>query len=426
VTPQPSELVVRATALYLPITAIIAVCLYRRPNRRQVAGAVLGSAWNLVALLVVNAIAQRVGWWSFPPTTATMLGLPTDLWLGWVLLWGALPALAGGDRMVWVVVALVAADLLLMPLGEPVVRLGSTWLVGELVAVAAALVPGMILARLTIHSAAVRTRAVMQFVTFTGLIFFVLPSVILTVTGEDWSALLGRPRWHFVIAATAIAPAAAMALQALREFAVVGGGTPVPLDPPTRLVTTGPYAYVSNPMQVGGTLLLGCWGVLLDSPAVIAAAAMAAVFSMGVAANSEQHDLSQRFGDAWQHYCSNVRPWIPRWRPHVTEPGVVFVGTTCEPCSEVGQFLAHRSAIQLTIVAAEGAEASLTRVTYRSAAVGTEDGLAALGRSLEHSNLGWAVASWIVRLPLVLPVLQLVTDAVGGGPRRLAQQPVTH
>jgi hypothetical protein len=212
-------------------------------------------------------------------------------------------------------------------------------------------------------------------------------------------------------------------LQALREFAVVGGGTPVPLDPPRRLVVTGPYAYVSNPMQVGGTLILGAWGVLLDSLAVIAAAAMAAVFSLGIAAWNETRELTRRFGDDWLSYRHNVRPWIPRWRPHVSEPAEVYVGTTCEPCSEVGRFLARRKGTGLAILAAEDCDTALTRITYRAAAVGSERGLAALGHSLEHSNLGWAMVSWIVRLPLIEPVLQMVADAVGAGPRRLAQEP---
>lgn len=36
-----------------------------------------------------------------------------------------------------------------------------------------------------------------------------------------------------------------------------GGGTPVPCDPPKRLVSTGPYAYIGNPMQTAMALILG-------------------------------------------------------------------------------------------------------------------------------------------------------------------------
>jgi protein-S-isoprenylcysteine O-methyltransferase Ste14 len=42
-------------------------------------------------------------------------------------------------------------------------------------------------------------------------------------------------------------------------------GTPVPLNPPPQLVTTGPYAYVRNPMLSGVFALLFGIGVLLGS-----------------------------------------------------------------------------------------------------------------------------------------------------------------
>jgi hypothetical protein len=67
----------------------------------------------------------------------------------------------------------------------------------------------------------------------------------------------------------------------------------------------------------------------------------------------------------------------------------------------------------------------MTRITYRMDGLGTETGLAALGRSVEHVNLAWAIGSWIVRLPLIRPLLQLVADAVGAGPRRLSREPAT-
>ena len=39
------------------------------------------------------------------------------------------------------------------------------------------------------------------------------------------------------------------------EFARKGEGTPIPLDEPQFLVTSGPYLFISNPMQVSGILL---------------------------------------------------------------------------------------------------------------------------------------------------------------------------
>ena len=46
-------------------------------------------------------------------------------------------------------------------------------------------------------------------------------------------------------------------------------GTPVPFNPPPRLVTTGPYAYVRNPMLSGIFALLFGLGVFFGSASLI-------------------------------------------------------------------------------------------------------------------------------------------------------------
>ena len=415
----PSELVVRAVALYLPVLLGVALVVHRHPcDRRRCAAVLLATAWNVPSLLALNVIAVDNGWWTFAVSGATVAGVPADLWIGWAVLWGAVPLLATVDRLVVAAAVLVAADLVLMPLGQPVVTLHDTWLVGESLAVVTCLVPGLLLGRWTARDERLRGRATLQVAASTGLLLYVLPSLVFVVTGENWGVLLARPRWHFVVAGLALAPAAAMALQAVREF-VSGGGTPVPLDPPARLVTTGPYTYVANPMQLGATVVLAGWGVLLASPAVVVAAAGAAIFSAGLAAWSEDLELADRFGDGWSAYRSRVRVWLPRWRPASAAdgPATVYVARTCEPCAEVGGFLERRPTVGLDVAAAEQSATPLRRITYVGADGRRESGISAVGRSLEHVNLAWATASWIARLPVVLPFLQLVTDAVGGGPR---------
>ena len=415
---EPSELVVRALCLYVPILLVIALALHVRPGRRRVTGALLATAWNLAGLLVVNVLAVRMGWWSFGTTAAGVAGVPADLWVGWALLWGAVPILAT-RRLVICGVGLVVADLVLMPLADPVVALKPTWLIGEAAAVATCLLPGMLLGRWTADEERLASRVVLQLVAFTGLLFFVLPSLVFTVTGDGWEPLLSRPRWHFVLAGIAVAPVGAMAVQAVREFAS-NGGTPVPLDPPTALVTTGPYAYVANPMQLSATILLVAWGLLLGSAAVVAAAAMSAAFSAGLAAWNEDGDLAARFGDDWHRYRNQVRLWLPRWRPAVSDPAVVYVAATCEPCSEVGRFLERRRPTGLTLARAEECPFPLERISYGQGSR-RADGLAAIGRSLEHVNLAWAAVSWVARLPVLEQVLQLINDAVGFGPRPVSR-----
>jgi protein-S-isoprenylcysteine O-methyltransferase Ste14 len=417
-----TELLVRAVALYLPVTAVVALALYVRPDRRRVAAALLATAWNLPALLAVNVVAVHVGWWRFASAGAGVAGVPIELWLGWALLWGAVPLLATVGRLLPLALALVAADLVVMPLAEPVLVLDGSWLVGEAVAVVVCLVPGLLLGRWTATDRRLGPRVALQVVAFTALTFYLLPSLVFTVTGEGWGHLLDRPRWQFVAAAVVLAPVGAMALQAVLEFAA-HGGTPVPLDPPKVLVSTGPYAYVANPMQLAASVLLAAWSVLVSSPAVLAAAVMAVVFSAGLAAWNEDQELSARFGEGWHGYRRRVRTWLPHWRPVHVEPATVYVAGTCDPCREVGGFLADRPSVGLDVRPAEQCAVALQRVTYERDGR-RADGVAAIGRSLEHVNLAWAVGSWIGRLPVVRPFLQLITDAVGGEPRAIPQPAV--
>src|SRR5438132_3030131 len=62
-----------------------------------------------------------------------------------------------------------------------------------------------------------------------------------------------RPLGWIVVAA-----GAAVALPCIWQFAWRGLGTPAPFDPPRRLVVSGPYRWVRNPMYIGmGVALIG-------------------------------------------------------------------------------------------------------------------------------------------------------------------------
>jgi protein-S-isoprenylcysteine O-methyltransferase Ste14 len=427
--PDLPEAAIRVAALYVPITVVAALAIHRRPDRRRVAGALLATVWNVAFLLVVNIVAVRQGWWTFSSDGPDVSGVPVDMWLGWALLWGAVPVLAIAGRHGSKVVAaavplgLVVADLALMPAAEPVVRLTSTWLIGEAVAVATCLVPGLLLGRWTAEDRRLPERAALQVGAFTATTFFVVPAMVFAAAGQDdgWSTLLDHARWQILAAALLASPVAAMALQAVAEF-VAHGGTPVPLDPPKRLVTSGPYAYVANPMQLAGVVLFLGWGVLLGSPLLVGSATAVAAFCVGLAGWSEDRELDERFGDNWHHYRRSVRLWLPRWRPAGAEPAVVHVAERCDPCAEIGRFLRGRTTAGLEVRPAELCPVPLGRVTYERGDR-RDSGIAAIARSLEHANLAWAAASWIARLPGVAQLLQLISDAVIGTPGATTAEP---
>lgn len=416
-------LLVRAASVYLAVmpTAVVWVC--RKPDQRAWGGALLAAMWNLPVLLAVNLIAERAGLWHFDARGGLLLGMPVDLWLAWAWLWGAVPALAGPSIPLAAIVAIaLAVDLVAMPAAAPVLRLGPGWLFGEAAGLLIALVPGQLLARWTMREVHLPWRALLQIGAFTGLILFLLPSVIITGSGSAWQNPFLRPAWQISLIIQLLALPALLGLTAVQEFVTRGGGTPVPFDPPRRLVMSGAYAYVRNPMQLSAVVLMALLGLVLWNPWVAAAGVMAHVYSSGLAGWDEDADLRDRFGGAWTAYRRGVRAWMPRWRPWTPDgqpPARLFVAASCGMCSDVGRWFARRDARALVIVAAEAHPSrTLTRITYESAdGTYAASGIQAIGRALEHISLGWLPVGTILRIPLLSPVIQLLVDASGGEPR---------
>src|SRR5260370_24315790 len=117
----------------------------------------------------------------------------------------------------------------------------------------------------------------------------------------------GATGWLLIAAGIALSFACA-----LGGFALRGKGTPLPLDPPKRLVVEGPYRVVRNPMY---------WSVasvIVGEAAVFHSAALgelAVVFFVAVilfVLFIEEPALKQKFGAEYEEYCRRVPRWLPR------------------------------------------------------------------------------------------------------------------
>jgi len=95
-------------------------------------------------------------------------------------------------------------------------------------------------------------------------------------------------------------------------FAVRGRGTPLPLDPPKKLVIEGPYRIVRNPMYWAvGSVVLG-EAAIFHSVALVQ---LAVVFAVGVIVFVllfEEPELRRKFGAEYEEYCRRVPRWLPR------------------------------------------------------------------------------------------------------------------
>jgi protein-S-isoprenylcysteine O-methyltransferase Ste14 len=101
---------------------------------------------------------------------------------------------------------------------------------------------------------------------------------------------------------------------ALWGFALRGRGTPLPLDPPKKLVVVGPYRIVRNPMYWSVAFVMLGEAAVFHSMALVD---LAAVFFVSVnlfVLFVEEPGLKAKFGAEYEQYCLQVPRWLPRIR----------------------------------------------------------------------------------------------------------------
>lgn len=376
----------------------------------RVPAAFLAGLW---VWLVVHAVEATTDWWTFAQAPVSLLDVPLEVSLGWALLWGVLPVLAGGPTWLWLA-GLAWVDLVAMSHAGPLVRLTDGWLLGEGLLLAVGLAPALWLGRATVARRRLPARVLLQAVLFTGVFGWLVPTVVLTRQEMGWADVVDHSYAVSSLLLTAAVVVSTPALAAVAELARAGG-TPYPWDPPDRLVTTGPYAYVANPMQLGFTGLMVVMTLASGSSALGTATIFAVTFSVVLAERHEQAMLSARWED-YADYRRHVRAWLPRWRPHVPVPATLWVSESCSLCSATGAVIGRGSPSGLSRRPAESSPVPLTRMRWESAQ-DHSDGVAAFARALEHTALPWAWLGWWMRLPGVQQWLQVAADACGLGPR---------
>ena len=150
------------------------------------------------------------------------------------------------------------------------------------------------------------------FATFWGALLFsvlTLPFIILPLYVDRHLSLppfLSKP-WNSIVSVPLMFIGALLMLWSMFVFASVKG-TPVPFNPPPKLVTTGPFAYSRNPMTIGLFIFMfGIgfnWGsitsVFIFTPLYI-------ILSILDFKYIEEPELEKRLGQEYIEYKKKVR-----------------------------------------------------------------------------------------------------------------------
>jgi protein-S-isoprenylcysteine O-methyltransferase Ste14 len=97
------------------------------------------------------------------------------------------------------------------------------------------------------------------------------------------------------------------------RFALQGFGTPAPVAPPQKLVVTGLYRYVRNPMYVSVLAVILGQGLLFCDWRLFV---YGALFWLGChlfVVGYEEPTLKRMFGAEYDVFCARVPRWIPRF-----------------------------------------------------------------------------------------------------------------
>ena len=152
------------------------------------------------------------------------------------------------------------------------------------------------------------------------LFFFLAPGTVAgliphALTGwRDEGAIPGGAVRR-IAGAVLVAGGVASVVESFVRFARKGLGTPAPVAPPTRLVVSGQYRYVRNPMYVAVLAAVLGQALLFGSPRLLAYAAVLWIaFTVFVMAY-EEPTLARTFGESYRAYRGGVRRWWPRLGP---------------------------------------------------------------------------------------------------------------
>ena len=149
-------------------------------------------------------------------------------------------------------------------------------------------------------------RAVVYATAFVGLLLVFVPAQLLTWSGIPRPTSIGAPQLAGLIVATL---GALLVVWCILTFVAIGKGTPAPFDPPRRLVVSGPYRYLRNPMYLGAGLAISGAALFYQSIQLLAYASAFLLLFHFFVVFYEEPALRRTFGDDYESYSRQVRRW---------------------------------------------------------------------------------------------------------------------
>jgi protein-S-isoprenylcysteine O-methyltransferase Ste14 len=107
----------------------------------------------------------------------------------------------------------------------------------------------------------------------------------------------------------------AVLVHAFARFALEGLGTPAPVAPTERLVVSGAYRFVRNPMYIAVLATIAGQALVFGRAALLLYGAVVLVAFAAFVHWYEEPTLRRQFGERYEEYRREVPGWWPRRRP---------------------------------------------------------------------------------------------------------------
>ena len=149
----------------------------------------------------------------------------------------------------------------------------------------------------------------------TVLFLFVAPGAVAGLIPWWIARWAWREGWLFWPGLLLVALGLIGLLLCFADFALKGGGTPAPVAPTERLVTSRLYRHVRNPMYVAVMALILGQAAMARNLDLLAYGILIWLVTHAFVVTYEEPTLRHRFPDDYVAYFAAVPRWIPRLKP---------------------------------------------------------------------------------------------------------------
>jgi protein-S-isoprenylcysteine O-methyltransferase Ste14 len=169
------------------------------------------------------------------------------------------------------------------------------------------------------YRAATGTKSIRTLLTPLGAGFFILFIVVLVLVSIHLDRWMGLPKllprpWHLLFSMPPAGIGFFMVGWSVQHF-IKAKGTPVPFNPPPRLVQSGPYAFTRNPMLTGVFFLLFSLGFCMASISMVFFFTPLFIgINFWELKSIEEPELEKRLGETYRIYKRKTPMFIPRLR----------------------------------------------------------------------------------------------------------------